>query len=126
MKNILAILSIILFFITCKTSDTLYDQYSNKIKFNLNDFNHDGLHGPDGGLRSMDYEFCIPAKSEVIKEIEEIDPSLKVYNESKGRVGCSEDQFLCIGNTYQTGWKTKLLKLASKNYIEKIEQSFAE
>jgi len=126
MKKLLSILFISLFVTFCNIPESQYSEYADKIKFNLNNFNHDGLYGPDGGLRSLDYEFCIPAKVEVLEEIEEIDPSLKIHIDSPGRIGCTSDQYLCIGNTYQVGWKTKLLKLASKDYIEKIEESFGE
>lgn len=130
MNNHFKIVVLSLFFLLtisgCGSSYTGGKEFIDKIKFNLDEFNHDGLYGPDGGLRSMDYEFCIPTRKEILEEIEAIDPSLKIYTNSPGRIGCSDVHYLCIGNTDQVGWRTKLLKLASKEYIEKIQQSFFE
>jgi hypothetical protein len=97
-----------------------------KITFDLNTLNEDGLYGPPNGLRALDYEFCIPAQPQFAEEVKALDASLKIYPSSSGRIGCSREQYLCIGNTHQKNYRTVLLKLASLAYVEKIDQTFWE
>jgi len=97
-----------------------------KITFDLSKLNAQGLYGPPDGLRALDYEFCIPARQECIEEVRRIDPTLHVYQGSKGRIGCSRGEALCIGNTGQTNWREVLLKLAGLPYVKRIEQAYFE
>jgi hypothetical protein len=39
-----------------------------KIKFNLNQLDEEGLQGPEGGKVALNYEFCIPNAPTFIKE----------------------------------------------------------
>ena len=97
-----------------------------KVTFDLELLNDDGLIGPPTGLRSVMYEFCIPADSASAVEVRAIDPSVKLHSTSPGRIGCTDDQVLCIGETHQPGWRTVLGQLSALDYIERIDQSFAE
>jgi hypothetical protein len=97
-----------------------------KIAFDLNALGAEGLAGPPDGLRSVDYEFCIPAEESKLAEIREIDPSIRVMRGSRGRIGCGPEQWLCLGNTHQPGWRQILLDLAVLPYVERIEQTFWE
>ncbi len=104
-----------------KTIDPL-----DKIHFDLSQLNEDGLHGPPDGLRSLSYEFCIPAEESFVAEVQSIDSTLVIHKDSPGRIGCSDDEYLCVGSTHQKNYREVLLKLASLEYIQKIEQSFFE
>lgn len=122
--NLFVLIILLMFSITsCSTTPLENIEYSYKIKFNLDEFDHDGLYGPDGGLRSLDYEFCIPKDDSSAAKIKLIDPSIKIYDNSPGRVKCDDNQYLCIGNTYQVGWKSKLLKLASFDFVREIRKT---
>ncbi|MBE9175256.1 hypothetical protein IQ225_07950 [Synechocystis salina LEGE 06155] len=89
----------------------------DKIQFSLGAIDIHGLMGPEDGKRSQGYEFCIvpEKKSEVLA----IDPSL-TFSLSPGRIGCPQDQLLCLGDTQQKKWRAILFALARLSYIEKI------
>ena len=70
-----------------------------KITFDLNSIDEDGLIGPTDGKASVDFEFCIPYKEQYLKEIQSIDSDIKCYYGSRGRIGCGNEEYLCIGNT---------------------------
>jgi hypothetical protein len=96
------------------------------ITFDLDRIDDNGLHGPPDGLRSVMYEFCIPTDSAHAREVRAIDPSLRLQPAAPGRIGCSSEQTLCIGDTYQPGWRRTLERLAALAYVERIDESFAE
>jgi hypothetical protein len=98
----------------------------SKITFDLAKVNDDGLTGPPDGLVAIDYEFCIPSTQQAQQEIGRIDPTAKLYPGSAGRIGCSKDQILAIGNTHQQGWKTVLQQLTALDYVKRIDRSFGE
>jgi hypothetical protein len=95
-----------------------------KIGFDLEQLDQDGLYGPTDGKRSLDYEFCLPRyDAAVATEVRSIDPSLRLYPASSGRIGCTADQVLAIGNTHQANARGVLLELASRDEIQRIEQT---
>ena len=96
------------------------------ITFDLERINEDGLEGPPDGLRSVMYEFCIPADSASAAEVGAIDPSLEFYATSPGRIGCTGTQTLCIGSTHQADWRTILERLAALEYVTRIDETFWE
>jgi hypothetical protein len=98
----------------------------SKINFNLGKLNNQGLYGPPGGLRALDYEFCIPADPAFEAQVKAIDQTIAIFAGSRGRVGCAQGEKLCIGNTHQPEFKTVLLRLASLPYIKQIKQCFFE
>jgi len=67
------------------------------IRFDLDRVNADGLQGPPDGLRALHYEYCIPDRTEAIREVTAIDPTLRIQRGSPGRVGCVADELLCLG-----------------------------
>jgi hypothetical protein len=77
-------------------------------------------------LRALHYEFCIPAAEAYVGQVQAIDPTVEVMRGSRGRIGCSADQFLCVGNTHQPRFREVLSHLVGLPFIERIEQSFAE
>ena len=109
-----------------KTPSATEPEIMQKIRFDLDALNKDGLYGPPGGLRAMDYEFCIPAEKKYIDEVRRIDPTVTVQAHSPGRIGCGEDQVLCIGNTHQENFRQVLYKLASLPYVQRIEPCYFE
>lgn len=96
-----------------------------KIRFDLSRLDGNGLYGPETGKIALDYEFCIPRDEALRREVEGMDPSLKVQT-SAGRIGCGPEQYLCIGNTHQANWRQVLYRLAELPYVERIEQVFWE
>ncbi len=99
---------------------------SPKITFDPSLLNDEGLYGPPGGLRSLDYEFCIPTKEVYVEQVRKIDRSLVVHKKAKGRIACSQQEYLCIGNTHQSNFREVLAQLAALDYIKKIDQTFYE
>jgi hypothetical protein len=99
---------------------------TEKITFDLNQFDQDGLYGPSGGKRSLDYEFCIPHGNHYAEEVREIDPTVDLFLGSSGRIGCTEGQTLAIGNTHQTDFQLVLMELANLDYVERIQQTYWE
>ncbi len=96
------------------------------ITFDLESIDEEGLTGPPGGLRSVSYEFCIPADSARAAEVLAMDPSLEFYDTSPGRIGCSDTQTLCIGSTHQPEWRSILERLAALDYVTRIDQTHWE
>lgn len=97
-----------------------------KINFDLDQLNDQGLYGPPNGLRALDYEFCIPADPGLAAQVKAIDPTLVIYAHSKGRMRCSREEYLCLGNTHQPGFRSVLLKLASLPFVKQINQCLFE
>lgn len=97
-----------------------------KITFDISAISAEGLIGPPNGLRSVSYEFCIPAQEQSLKEVQAIDPSIKYYANSPGRIGCHGNQYLCIGDTHNPQWKEILLSIAGLDYVERIDQFYGE
>jgi hypothetical protein len=97
-----------------------------KITFRLDQLNQDGLYGPPDGLRALHYEFCIPGDGAHEAQVRDIDPTIQVFPKSRGRIGCTAGEYLCVGSTHQPNFKTVLFKLASLPYIKRINQAFFE
>ncbi len=101
--------------------------YEMKIKFDLNEFTDDGYrHRALGEVMSINYEFCIPADETVWQEVSRVDPTLELMKGSKGRSGCSNSEWLCIGSSRQAGFKDNIKQLASLRYVKKISETFWE
>ena len=98
----------------------------SKIVFSLDNINADGLIGGAGALRSMDYEFCVPAEEARVQEVLAIDPGVRVMRGSRGRIGCTTSEFLCINSTHAPGWRDTLLRLAALPYVRRIQETFWE
>jgi hypothetical protein len=97
-----------------------------KIKFNLDDIRPDGLRGPDDGLVSVSYEFCVPKEEAAYAEVRRIAPGVAIHAGSRGRIGCSEDQALCIGSTHGPAWRKELMGLAELGYVVQIAECHFE
>ncbi len=96
-----------------------------KISFDLSQISPDGLIGPPNGLRSLSYEFCIPATEKHLNEVRSINPSIQI-SRSPGRIDCTKDQYLCIGETHTPQWRETLMAIAKLSYVQRIDQFFGE
>jgi hypothetical protein len=97
-----------------------------KIRFDLEHISPEGLIGPPDGLRALDYEYCIPDHAEAIRQVEAIDPTLQIQRGSPGRVGCGQNQLLCLGHTHQTDFLSVLERLSALPFVMAIHQAFFE
>lgn len=97
-----------------------------KIGFEIDDLDERGLFGPADGLRARGYEFCIPADPAQEAAVLAIDPALECFRGSRGRIGCSATQSLCIGHTGQKDWRQILERLAAQPTVERIEEFVGE
>jgi hypothetical protein len=98
----------------------------DKIQLDLSLLDDRGLRGPRNGLRSMGYEFCIPANERYAAEVQRIDPTLELMRGSRGRIGCAKDQYLCVGQTGQRQYRQVLERLAALDYTSRIVESTFE
>lgn len=119
-------LSVVLASMASRAEDPPPADPLSKITFSLDDLNQDGLLGPPEGLRALHYEFCIPGDTAHEALVRGIDPSLQVYPKSRGRIGCGEGEYLCVGSTHQPGFRTVLSGLASLPFVKRIDQAFFE
>ncbi len=73
---------------------------------------------------ALDFEFCIPpsARSEVLG----IFPEISFYPHSPGRIACSEEELLSIGNSLAPGFKEKLAQLGELSYIKRFARTYWE
>ena len=94
-----------------------------KIKFDYAAIDDSGLRN---GEVAVDYEFCIPADQQILDQVMKIDQGIRVMKSSRGRIGCTDQQWLCINSTHSAGWKKKLFAIASLSYVERIEETFYE
>lgn len=114
---------IILSFFSCSGPNT----QSSKITINLSEFTEDGLREkPIGVFMAINYEFCIPADEKILAEVQSIDSTAGVLKGSKGRSGCTDKEWLCIGSSNRPGFKIVIRKLAGLIYIRKINETFWE
>lgn len=102
------------------------DPILNKITFDISQISTDGLIGSSGAKRYLSYEFCIPANKQAVEAIQTIDPTINIYRQSSGRIGCQDSQYLCIGETDNKQWKQILLSIAQLDYVERIDQFWGE
>ena len=100
--------------------------FSQKITFDISKLDESGLYGPPGGKRALSYEFCIPDMVQNRTEVKRIDPTVKFFAESPGRIGCGESENLCIGSTHQKDFRGVLQRLAELTYVQRIDESFFE
>ncbi len=95
-----------------------------KMDFTFSKLNKKGLIKKRG--TSLAYEFCIPNKDEYLDKVKAIDSTIAIYKSSKGRIGCGENQLLCIGETADKDYKTILIELTKLPYVKSINESFFE
>ncbi|UYM13852.1 hypothetical protein [Endozoicomonas euniceicola] len=97
-----------------------------KIQFDLNKLDAQGLYGQPDGLLALSYEFCIPDNIDYVTEVMAIDPTVVVYRQSPGRIGCLEKEYLCVGNTATDDYLEILRSLSKLQYVKEIRETFFE
>lgn len=97
--------------------------WKQKIEFDYTAVDERGLIN---GQVALDYEFCIPKDEAKVAEIKKIVPDVLIPLRAKGRIRCSENEWLCIVGTNDQQWKEKLLKIASLSYVKRIVQTHYE
>ncbi len=95
-----------------------------KMDFSISELDKNGLVKTRG--TSLAYEFCIPNKSEYLDKIKSIDETIAIYKSSLGRIGCGENQILCIGETAGKDYKQIFISLTNLPYVKSINESFFE
>jgi hypothetical protein len=114
---------------TFYSEDFVFDSqigFRQKITFDLTRLDDDGLYGAVDAKRALAYEFCIPNTEQSRKEVKAIDPTVKFFAQSPGRIGCGESENLCIGSTHQKDFRGVLQRLAALTYVQRIDESFFE
>ena len=120
------LLNVYPFFSDCRADERAGISLRSKITFDLEQLNESGLYGPPDGLRGLHYEFCIPGDPVHETQVRQIDPTINIFKTSRGRVGCTKGEYLCVGSTQQPDFKTILLNLAKLPYVKRIDQAFFE
>lgn len=118
----------LLFVLACNTpkGSEASSEAMAKINFDLNEIDERGLIGPVSGKVAVDYEFCIPRSEEYTNIVKNINPKIQISDKSRGRIGCTRAEQLCIGTTSQENWKNILLETAKLDFVKKIERTFYE
>ncbi len=88
-----------------------------KIEFDYGAVDDKGLAN---GEVALDYEFCIPKDEAKVTEVRSIVPDVLMPRMAKGRIKCSEQEWLCIVTTNDATWKEKLYRIASLKYVKRI------
>jgi hypothetical protein len=91
-----------------------------KIELDLNRLDADGLRGPSDGKIAVAYEFCIPNTDACKAEVKAIDGTVRFMAGSRGRIGASAGECLCIGSTHQKDFRGVLRRLAELAYVKRI------
>ncbi len=106
-----------------KCKDQPSKEMMNKIEFDYSSVDEKGLLN---GTVALDYEFCIPKDEAKVNEIKSIVPNVTMPRMAKGRIKCSEEEWLCIVSTNDASWKEQLYKIASLKYVKKIVPTYYE
>jgi len=99
-------------------------QAESKMNFEFSKLDKNGLIKKRG--ISLAYEFCIPNNETYLNKIKEIDESISIYKSGSGRIGCSNNEILCIGETHNKDYKRILTQIAELEYVKSINESFFE
>lgn len=91
-----------------------------KIEFDLTQLDANGLRGPPDGKVSVSYEFCIPNTPQCKAEVKAIDQTVQFMPGSRGRIGATKNQCLCIGSTHQNDYLGVLRALSELTYVDRI------
>ena len=91
-----------------------------KVEFDLTQLDAEGLRGPADGKVAASYEFCIPNTDECKAQVKAIDHTVQFMPGSRGRIGASKQECLCIGSTHQKNFRHVLRALASLAYVRRI------
>ena len=120
----LLIITSLLLCAASKCSDKTADKrILSKIDFDLTNVSDEGMID---GITALDYEFCIPKDETKVNEVKAIIPDVNMPRMAKGRIRCSEDEWLCIVSSSGPDWKKDLYAIASLPYVKKIVATYYE
>jgi hypothetical protein len=91
-----------------------------KVELNLTQLDAEGLRGPADGKVAVSYEFCIPNTEACKAQVRAIDHTVQFMPGSRGRIGASKQECLCIGSTHQKNFRQVLQALANLEYVKRI------
>ncbi len=91
-----------------------------KVELDLASLDEDGLRGPPDGKVAVSYEFCIPDTEACKAQVRAIDRTVEFMPGSRGRIGASRQECLCIGSTNQKDFRRVLRALADLPWIHRI------
>ena len=74
----------------------------------------------------MSYELCVPKDQKLVDEVRSIDPSIAIHADSRGRIGCSPMEVLCLGSTHQHSFREILERLCALPYVRRIQRTWFE
>ena len=115
------VIAALLFAVSCaSTKEHDGRDTSLKIEFDLTQLDPEGLRGPPDGKVAVSYEFCIPNTDDCKAQVRAIDRTVEFMPGSRGRIGATKEQCLCIGSTHQTNYRAVLFSLAKLPYIERV------
>ena len=97
-----------------------------KVTFDTSGLDAAGLAGPPDGKRALSYEFCIPDNADNREQVAGIDPTIRFFSDSPGRIGCGPLETLCIGSTHQPDGAGVLERLAELPFIKQIDEAVFE
>lgn len=110
-------------FTATQCSRQSHDAMNRKIEFDTSRIDADGLRN---GAVALDYEYCIPATADAESTVRKIDPDVRLMKQSRGRIGCSPTQWLCISTTHHPDWKKRLERIAALSFVERIIETHFE
>jgi hypothetical protein len=99
---------------------------AGKLGFDLDELDENGLIGPADGKVAVSYELCVPKDQKLVDEVRSIDPSIAIHADSRGRIGCSPAEVLCLGSTHQRSSREILERLCGLPYVRRIERTWFE
>jgi hypothetical protein len=98
-----------------------------KIGFNLEEIDANGMITlPKEGKTFLNYEFCIPRENQYLKEIQGINQNIKCHRGPRGRIGCTDEEYLCVGSANLKNFKNTLCNLSRRTFIKHIDRAFYE
>lgn len=100
----------------CRTDKIAFDV--EKIK---EDGNYENYPGPLG------YEFCLPTTGDYLQKIKMLDSSINCVQGSSGMIGCTKEEYLCLGSTKpRKDNKMTVCTISNMDVVQKIQQTFWE
>lgn len=96
------------------------------VAVDLTTIDDEGLRGTGAGRVAVSYEFAIPDTPAARDAVRRIDRSVEFMPGSRGRVGATAGECLCIGSTHQPGWRDVLARLAEFPGVERIVECHHE
>ena len=107
----------------CQRPVKIPPEILQKIGFDLNNFDNEGMLTTGTGKRAIIYEYCIPRARQAVSVISTIDFSAEVKTDTPGKVNCSAQEVLVQGNSHQDNFKALIVQLARLPFVKRIEQS---